>query len=249
VTRTIVCLLIAGLGLASCVPPEVSERLAALETKVEALDDKVTKAAANAPSAPARPPNAASEEDEKKATELLKAATQEAEKRDYDAAKKTLASLKKDFPTTRAARAATRLETELAVIGKDVGDMKVEKWHGGKLTGYDGAKAHLLVFWEVWCPHCKREMPKIGEKYGDWKSKGLEVVGLTKQSRNITDEQVVEFIKSNKITFPMGKEVGDEMSKEFGVRGVPAAAVVKDGKVVWRGHPSRITEDMVNSWL
>jgi hypothetical protein len=39
------------------------------------------------------------------------------------------------------------------------------------------------------------------------------------------------------------------MSTYFGVRGIPAAAVVKDGQIVWRGHPARITEDMLKGWL
>ena len=28
-----------------------------------------------------------------------------------------------------------------------------------------------------------------------------------------------------------------------------AAAVVKDGKVVWRGHPGKLTDDMFKAWL
>ena len=46
----------------------------------------------------------------------------------------------------------------------------------------------------------------------------------------------------------MAKESGDA-SKAFGVSGIPAAAVVKDGKVVWRGHPGRLTEQMIESWI
>jgi hypothetical protein len=39
------------------------------------------------------------------------------------------------------------------------------------------------------------------------------------------------------------------MSDYFAVSGIPAAAVIKDGKVVWRGHPGRLTDDMINAWL
>ena len=47
--------------------------------------------------------------------------------------------------------------------------------------------------------------------------------------------------------YPTAKEKGD-LSEYYGVRGVPAAAVVKGGKVVWRGHPSRINDKMLESW-
>ena len=33
------------------------------------------------------------------------------------------------------------------------------------------------------------------------------------------------------------------------IKTVPAAAVVKDGKIVWRGHPSRLSESMIKKWL
>ena len=44
------------------------------------------------------------------------------------------------------------------------------------------------------------------------------------------------------------KENGD-LSKHFNVSGIPAAAVVKGGKIVWRGHPGRLSDDMINGWL
>ena len=51
------------------------------------------------------------------------------------------------------------------------------------------------------------------------------------------------------VSYPIAKESGDALSKHFGVRGIPAAAMVKDGKVVWRGHPARLTDDMIEGWI
>ena len=39
------------------------------------------------------------------------------------------------------------------------------------------------------------------------------------------------------------------LSQYFNVGGIPAAAVVKDGKVVWRGHPARLSEQMLKDWI
>jgi hypothetical protein len=39
------------------------------------------------------------------------------------------------------------------------------------------------------------------------------------------------------------------VASHFGVSGIPAAAVVKGGKVVWRGHPARLSEQMLKDWL
>jgi len=60
---------------------------------------------------------------------------------------------------------------------------------------------------------------------------------------------VTAFLSEQKVTYPIAKEQGDSMSKAYGVKGIPAAAVVKDGKVVWRGHPAKLTDDMIKGWL
>ena len=75
------------------------------------------------------------------------------------------------------------------------------------------------------------------------------VIGLTKQTRNITNAQVTSFIEEKGIEYPIAKEKQDFVSGHFSVRGIPAAAVVKDGKVVWRGHPARLTDAMIAGWL
>jgi thiol-disulfide isomerase/thioredoxin len=132
------------------------------------------------------------------------------------------------------------------VFGKDAMALNVDKWHQGNVDIADG-KATLLVFWEVWCPHCKREVPKMQKIHDDYGPKGLQVVGLTKQSRDKSDADVMAFLEENDVKYPTARENGD-ISTHYGVRGVPAAAVVKDGKVVWRGHPSRITPAMMDGW-
>lgn len=226
--------------LAGCTDPAVNQRIADLEAKVEKLE--------KAPKAPARPgaPAPADPAAEKAAGELLQAANKAVEAGNYDEAKAKLAELKAKHGATRAARAAGRLEGELAVVGKDAKGLDVEKWHQGNVDISEG-KATLMVFWEVWCPHCKREVPKMQEIHDTWGPKGLQVVGLTKQSRDKSDEDVMNFCKENGVGYPTAKEKGD-LSEYYGVRGVPAAAVVKGGKVVWRGHPSRINDKMLESW-
>ena len=88
-------------------------------------------------------------------------------------------------------------------------------------------------------------MQKIYEDFGP---QGLQMVGLTKITRSATEEGVTAFIKENKLSYPMAKEGGD-LSKTFNVSGIPAAAVVKGGKIVWRGHPGRLTDDQIKGWL
>ncbi|MEQ1506092.1 MAG: TlpA disulfide reductase family protein [Myxococcota bacterium] len=241
--RSIVVLLLGSLWSAGCGDPEQEKRIADLEAKVAALESK-GGAAGPAGAAPT-----ASPEEEQAAATLLKDATDAMEKMDYETAKAKIAELKEKHGATRAAKAAVRLEDELSVIGKAEAPVTVEKWFQGSEAEMKGGKATLYVFWEVWCPHCRREVPKLAETYTKYHDQGLGVVGLTKMSRDVTEQQVNDFIKENKLPYPVAKEQGDAMSSAYGVKGIPAAAVVKDGKVVWRGHPAKLTDEMIKGWL
>jgi len=240
VNRSILAILAISAGLAACSDPEVNEKLTKLEERVEQLEKN--------PRAAARP-GQADPQAEQAASDLLKAASQAAQAQDVDTAKAKLAELTEKYGNTRAARAAQRLSTELEVIGKDEAELEVEKWYQGSAADVEGGKATLYVFWEVWCPHCKREVPKLAETYDKYKGKGLSMVGLTKQTRDISDEEVATFIKEKDVNYPIAKEKGDTLSRHYGVRGIPAAAMVKDGKVVWRGHPARLNDAMIDKYL
>lgn len=241
-------LMLAAAGatlMVGCTDPQVIEKLDKIEADLADIKKSIPGAGAAAQRGAAAA-EAADPEAERAASELLQAVSKAMEGGDYEGAKAKLAELKSKHGATRAARAAARIEGELNVFGKDAMGLNVDKWHQGNVD-IAGGEATLLVFWEVWCPHCKREVPKMEKIHQDYGPKGLQVVGLTKQSRDKSDEDVMAFVKDNGVTYPVAKENGD-LSTHYGVRGVPAAAVVKDGKVVWRGHPSRITSEMMDSW-
>jgi thiol-disulfide isomerase/thioredoxin len=217
-----------------------TERIAALEKKVEELEKKGAPGAARA-AVPDSP-------EETAAMELMKAAQTAQRANDYPTAKAKLAELQEKYATTRAGKSAVRLATEINLVGSDAKPIEVEKWFQGKASLTD-SPATLLVFWETWCPHCKREMPKMQPNAEKWKAKGVQVVGLTKITKSSTEEAVTTFIKENEIKFPMAKEKEGSMSAAYAVSGIPAAALVKDGKVIWRGHPSGLTDEVLQGLL
>jgi peroxiredoxin len=243
VKRGIMMLLLGGLWAAGCSDPELEKRIGDLEKKIADIEAKGGTAG------PAGAAPSANPEQEQAAANLLKEATEAMDKMDFDTAKAKVASLKADFGTTRAAKAAVRLEDELSVVGRAEVPLQTEKFFQGSAADLEGGKATLYVFWEVWCPHCKREVPKLSATYTKYHPKGLEMVGLTKLTRDVTEQQVNDFIKENSVNYPIAKEQGEAMSTAYGVRGIPAAAVVKDGKVVWRGHPAKLTDTMIEGWL
>ena len=76
----------------------------------------------------------------------------------------------------------------------------------------------------------------------------LKSLGLPNFSRGKTEDEVKTFLSENGISFPIAKESGD-FSDSFNVSGIPAAAIAQNGMVIWRGHPARITDEMLEKWL
>ncbi|MCB9743179.1 MAG: TlpA family protein disulfide reductase [Alphaproteobacteria bacterium] len=242
--RLVLAALLPGLFIACAPKAEVDELTARVEALEKRLEDVESRPVASG-SAAAAGPTAADEEAAMKLYNEIN--TLVAENKNEEALAKT-DELLKNFGRTRIASRAIRIKQELAVVGKTVGNPKIEKWYNGSAADADvQSGTTLLVFWEVWCPHCRREVPEIQKTYEKYKGR-LDVVGLTKITKSATDEKVEEFIKEQGLTYPVAKEDGSA-TQDFAVSGVPAAAIVKDGKVVWRGHPGRINDEMIESYL
>lgn len=161
-------------------------------------------------------------------------------------AKGMVAVVLSEYGNTQAARSAARMAQELEVVGKPATPLdSVEWWQGG----YEpGAQVTLIVFWEQWCPHCRHEMPGLNLKWQRYKDQGLQVIGLTRVTKSSTDESAKAMLADQDIGFANGKEDGS-VADYYGVSGIPAAVVIQDGIVIWRGHPNRIGEETLKTWL
>ena len=228
-----------------CANSATNQRIQALETQVVALNQQVgeLKGVIEAGVAPSGP----SQAEEEQGRQIFMGLQQALTGLNTDKAKELHTRLVNEFAETEAGQYAQQIAGELNVIGREAGELDVDKWYSGKVAMNDG-KATLLVFWEKWCPHCKREVPILEQTYQSYKDKGLNIVGLTKASRGISDDDVMAFIEEKNLTYPTAKDDG-ALSDRFSIRGIPASVIIKDGKVVWRGHPGRISSAMIEKVL
>ena len=249
-------LILGSLLLTGCA---TADQVKDLNTKIEELEKKVD-AMGTAPAAAAKPAAAAAAgaaaaaeanpAEETAAQELLKEMQEAMGKNDIATAKAKYSEIQGKYGSTRTFRRAEKMGAELEVFGKAApAALNVDEWFIGDASKVNLSKGvSLLVFWEVWCPHCKREVPNLQKTFETYGPQGLQMVGLTKLTRGKSKEEAMSFLKDNNVTYAIAKETG-EMSQHFNVSGIPAAAVVKDGTIVWRGHPARLTDDMLKDWL
>jgi thiol-disulfide isomerase/thioredoxin len=236
--RTSLVAVAAAIALSGCADPELVAKVDALEKKVAELETRGGGAG------PAR--NPADDAKENEAREGLGQVNKLVNDMNYDEAGKLCAELEKKVGDTQTFRRGGRACVEVAVIGKDAMELDVSEWFQGNASV--SGEPTLLVFWEEWCPHCKREVPKLEEMAKQYQGK-MKVVGLTKVTRSSTDDSVRKFLAENNVSYPVGKEKNGNLSEYYGVSGVPAAALVKGGKVVWRGHPARLNDDALKKFL
>ncbi len=143
--------------------------------------------------------------------------------------------------------AAGRLSQELELVGEPAGDLSSVEWLVDQ-GSFDTDDLTMVIFYEEWCPHCKREVPRAGERYEKLRKRGYQLFGITKASRTGVDAALT-FIDEEGLGFPVGLDASGEVSDYFGVEGIPAAALVDDGVIIWRGHPARLTEPVLVGFL
>lgn len=105
------------------------------------------------------------------------------------------------------------------------------------LTG----KVVVVNFWATWCPPCRAEIPGMQEVYEKYKSKGLEIVGVSLDRDGW--RAVTPFLQKTKMTYPvvMG---GQEVAEAYGgISAIPTSFVIdRKGKIV-KHHVGYFSKD------
>jgi peroxiredoxin len=69
-----------------------------------------------------------------------------------------------------------------------------------RLSDYRG-KVVLLNFWATWCPPCRKEIPELVRMQRDYRSAGLQVIGITFPPQKLA--AVREFVRKAKMNYPV----------------------------------------------
>lgn len=177
-----------------------------------------------------------------------------------DAQEKTENEETKKMIDGMIARAFGRLESSiaagkklLALIGQDAAEMNVESWANGEPLAPEDlqGKVVLLDFWAVWCGPCIATFPHLKEWHEKYSEKGLVIVGVTRFYNYEWDEEkgramrakgevkpedetamLEKFAKSYELEHRFAIQNSNELSKYYGVTGIPHAVVIdKKGKI------------------
>lgn len=88
-------------------------------------------------------------------------------------------------------------------------------------------------------------MPHLNEINTKYGSRGLKIVAISSEQSDLIERKGVVGLGMN---YGVARSAG--ASRLYGVNGIPDSFIIdKEGKVLWRGHPGYINDEMLAAWL
>ena len=119
-----------------------------------------------------------------------------------------------------------------------------------KLSNYAG-KVLLVNLWATWCGPCRQETPELVKLNKEFRSQGLEVIGLSTENADDSADQVREFVQNYKVDYRIGWS-GSQVAVALmqGRDAIPQSFVIsRSGRIVKRfvGFNAMATPDQIRA--
>lgn len=132
-----------------------------------------------------------------------------------------------------------------------------EVWlQGAPVKEWEKDKVYIFEFWATWCGPCLAAMPHMEQLHQAFKDNPrMQIIGVNVMDRK-TPEALKEFIKNRPtpLNYTMAVDVDGKKTREkwlepLKVNGIPHAFAVKNGRLIWRGHPSQLSGKTMQAML
>lgn len=113
------------------------------------------------------------------------------------------------------------------------------------LSDYQG-QVVLVNNWATWCPPCRAEMPTLQKYYDTHQDAGFTIIAIESGEPKT---EVAEFVRVNKLTFPVWLDLRQEALEAFRNFGLPSSYVIdREGQIrlAWTGA---ITAEMLEKFV
>ncbi len=169
-------------------------------------------------------------------------------KGDLEEAKAKLTEVTTKYPDAKSTEMAKNALSELNVIGSEAPPLQVESWLQGA-GDLNAGKATLVVFFTTENKNAEAALGKIQTLASAAKSRGLNVVGITRTSEVMSGPKIKEWCEGKGVSFPVALDKGKSTADAY-KRAIPISSVlVKGGKIVWTGNASRMSDDVLGKYL
>ncbi len=136
---------------------------------------------------------------------------------------------------------------QLEVLSQEIMNREIQGVGGKPFRLADfNDRVVVLDIWATWCGPCKLQIPHLIKLNNEYKSKGVEVVGLTTEDPASDAELVRDFAEEFKINYKLGWATADiALPLMKGSASIPQTLVIAPGGRVlnrFRGFSPRLDE-------
>ena len=139
----------------------------------------------------------------------------------------TAPSLKPAPPTSAA----------LNSLPPNVRDVELQAANGApiKLSDYSG-KVLVVNLWATWCGPCRMETPELVKLHKEFRSRGVEMVGLSTENPDNSAQQVRDFVHAFNVDYRVGWATSDvALTLMQGREAIPQSFIItRDGRIMKR---------------
>lgn len=140
-------------------------------------------------------------------------------------------------PNSGAPPARNVAPAPITMLPASVTDAELKAVTGApiKLSNYAG-KVLLVNLWATWCGPCRLETPELVKLHKEFRSQGLEVVGLSTENPETSADQVREFVHNYDVGYRVGWSGPDvAIALMQGRDAIPQSFVIsRSGRVIKR---------------
>lgn len=107
-------------------------------------------------------------------------------------------------------------------------------------------KPLVLNFWAPWCPPCREEAPLLQQTYEKYKGKNIEFLMISIRD---TDRNVINFMKDNNLTFPVGLDTEAVLTTRYSVSGIPTTFFIDRNGKIKRTYVGALQADQIDGFI
>lgn len=134
-------------------------------------------------------------------------------------------------------------------IGDKAPPLTIEQWVKGSPvdpTKGGAEPIYVVEFWATWCGPCRQSIPHLSELQKHFDKK-VTVVGVSNETPAVIKSFLRTWDKRMQYTVAVDKDnkTSEAYMEAAGINGIPHSFIVKEGKLVWHGHPMEMDEQLV----
>jgi thiol-disulfide isomerase/thioredoxin len=125
----------------------------------------------------------------------------------------------------------------MTALPASVTDAELKAVAGGpiKISSYSG-KVLLVNLWATWCGPCRQETPELVKLHKEFRSQGVEVIGLSTENPEASADLVREFVHDYNVDYRVGWATNEvAIALMQGRDAIPQSFIIsRSGRVVKR---------------